>query len=91
VSTLAGLANLCAHAGFGDIATTTIEVTVTFADFHEFWKSQTTLYSPTTKIIDAVDPGQRESLVTRLKSLARMQGNGAVCYSARANAVRTKR
>jgi len=56
-STLAGLANLCDRAGFANITTRTIEITVTFANFSEFWASQTARYSPTTKIIDALDPG----------------------------------
>lgn len=89
-STLAGLANLCDEAGFANIATTTIEVTVSFADFHDFWESQTTRYSPTTKIIDALDPRKRESLVSIVKSLVRVQGDGAIRCSARANAVKAK-
>lgn len=89
-STLAGLANLFDQAGFESIATTTIKVTVAFGDFQDFWESQTTRYSPTTKIIDALDPGQRESLASAVESLARLQGDGAICYSAQANAVRAK-
>ena len=87
-STLAGLADLFERAGFTDIATMTIEVTVAFADFEDFWESQTTPYSPTTKIIAALNRRQRESLVSTVKSLARVQGDGSHCYCARANAVK---
>jgi ubiquinone/menaquinone biosynthesis C-methylase UbiE len=87
-STLTGLASLFDQARLVNIVTTTIEVTVGFTDFQDFWQSQTTRYSPTTGIIDALDPRQREALAAALKSLVRPQGNGTVRYAARANAVK---
>lgn len=89
-STLAGLADLFEQAGFASIVTTTLEVAVAFADFHDFWESQTTRYSPTTTIIAALDSRKRKLLVSTVKSLARVQGDGAICYCARANAVKAK-
>ena len=65
-STLAGLANLCGQAGFADITTTIIEVTVTFANFHKFWESQTIGYRPTTRSSMLWNPKERESVVLPL-------------------------
>ena len=87
-STLSGLAGLFDPARLADIATTTLEVTVGFTDFQDFWQSQTTPYSPTTRIIDALDPRQRQALAATLKSLVRVQANGTIRYAARANAVK---
>ena len=58
--------NLCGQAGFADITTTIIEVTVTFANFHKFWESQTIGYRPTTRSSMLWNPKERESVVLPL-------------------------
>jgi len=68
---------------------TTIEVAVSFANFDDFWESQTTLYSPTTKIINSLGQDERKSLYAALRTTLSEQGDGEVRYSARANAIKS--
>jgi ubiquinone/menaquinone biosynthesis C-methylase UbiE len=89
-SSLSGLAALFEQAGLADPATTTFEVTVAFADFRDFWDSQTTAYSPTTKIVECLSASERESLAERVRTLVSVQMDGSIRYAARANAVKAR-
>jgi ubiquinone/menaquinone biosynthesis C-methylase UbiE len=89
-SGLSALAALFEQAGLADPVTTTIEVTVAFADFRDFWDSQTTSYSPTTKIVEGLSASERESLAESLRTLVSVQMDGSIRYSARANAVKAR-
>ena len=87
-SNLQALAALFGQAGLAGIATTAIEVLVAFADFQDFWDSQTTRYSPTTKIVAALGRTDRQTLVEILRTLVSVRDDGVVEYAARANAVK---
>jgi ubiquinone/menaquinone biosynthesis C-methylase UbiE len=86
-SGLAGLANLFKRARLRAVATTSIEVAVSFRGFDEFWLSQTSRYAPTTKVIAAMSPRRRQALMETIRADLRPL-SGGVGYSARANAVR---
>ena len=53
------------RAGFDAIATRSIDVTVEFPDFEAFWTAQTPSYSPTTRIIAAMDDRRRRATAGR--------------------------
>ncbi|MGH6727350.1 MAG: class I SAM-dependent methyltransferase [Pseudolabrys sp.] len=53
-SSLGALAALFEQAGFAEIATRAIDVTVPFPDFADFWLAQTPSYSPIAKTIAAM-------------------------------------
>ncbi|SEP24565.1 Methyltransferase domain-containing protein [Rhodospirillales bacterium URHD0017] len=88
-SPLPALAALFGQAGLESVEATTIEVAVSFANFDDFWESQTTLYSPTTKIINSLGQDERKSLYAALRTTLSEQGDGEVRYSARANAIKS--
>ena len=79
------------QAGLEDVDTTTIEVSVAFADIADFWDSQTTSYSPTTKMIEGLSAATQKSLAETLRKLAAAQIDGSIRYAARANAVKGRR
>lgn len=89
-SGLPGLAALFERAGLADLVTTTIDVTVAFADFRDFWDSQTTSYSPTTKMVEGLSANERESLIEQVRKLVSVQEYGSIRYAARANAVKAR-
>lgn len=85
------LASLFGQAGFEDIATTSIEVTASFADLDELWHAQTPGYAPITKAIAQMPEIAR----ARLKEVVRAEmptlADGRIAFRARANAVRGRR
>lgn len=87
-SALSALAALFEQAGLEDVDTTTIDVSVAFADFADFWDSQTTSYSPTTKMIEGLSVATQKSLAETLQKLAATRIDGSIRYAARANAVK---
>jgi ubiquinone/menaquinone biosynthesis C-methylase UbiE len=89
-SSVPGLAALFERAGLAELLTTTIDVTVAFADFRDFWDSQTTSYSPTTKIVESLSASELKSLAESLRTLVSVQLDGSIQYSARANAVKAR-
>ena len=89
-STLAALRSLFEAAGFVAIATTTIDVTVPFTGFDDFWTAQTPSYSPTTKAIDAMTERERARLIEAVKSALPIAADGTIAYAARANAINAR-
>jgi ubiquinone/menaquinone biosynthesis C-methylase UbiE len=88
-STLESLRSSFETAGYQDVAVTSFEVAMEFADFDEFWQSQMPSFSPLTKIIGSLPPTERRGL----KALVRRQvlgRGGAISHSARANAVKAR-
>jgi ubiquinone/menaquinone biosynthesis C-methylase UbiE len=86
-SGLAGLADLFTKARLSAVITTSIEVAVSFRGFDAFWLSQTPRYAPTTKVIAAMSPRDRQALIEAVEADLRPLPGG-VGYSARANVVR---
>jgi SAM-dependent methyltransferase len=86
-STLDGLAALFAGAGFDDIATRAIDVTVTFRDFDTCWRTQTPLMHPVGKLIAAMSKADRAALMDAVRAQVPAGPDGKIAYAARANAV----
>ena len=80
------LADLFDKGGLKGIDITSIEVTVSFRDFDDFWRSQTQPNMPTTKVIAAMTPRDRLTLIEAVRTYLRPLRDG-VGYSARATAV----
>ena len=78
-SSLRALTALFEAAGLQDVATTTIEVTLSYVNFEAFWDAQTPSYSPTTRIITAMSAREREQLIERVRAAlprtGRLQSN----------------
>jgi SAM-dependent methyltransferase len=89
-SRLEALRSLFARAGLKDIATRTIDVTMTFPDFNDFWGTQTPAYSPTGKVVASLSEADREKLIGLLRARLPAGPDGSISYSARANAVKAR-
>jgi hypothetical protein len=73
-----------------DIASRTIDVTMSFPDFNEFWRTQTPSYSPTGKAIAALPETDRDKLTESVRARLPAGPDGSTTYSARANAVKAR-
>jgi ubiquinone/menaquinone biosynthesis C-methylase UbiE len=89
-SSLAALTALFEEAGLSDIATRTIEPTLSYPDFETFWHAQMPSYAPTTRIIDAMPAGERERLMEAVRGALPAGPDGTIRYSACANAVKAR-
>lgn len=90
-SSLGALRSLFERAGFEEIATRTIDVTVCFPSFEDFWLAQTPSYSPMTRMIAAMTESERAKLVETVRARVPIPPDGGIEYSARANAIRQSR
>jgi ubiquinone/menaquinone biosynthesis C-methylase UbiE len=88
-SSLAGLTALFARAGLQGIETSSIDVTMRFPDFEDFWASQTPGFNPIVKMIAKLEMSDRTRLIDAVRARV-LRPDGTVEYSARANAVRGK-
>ena len=66
-SRLEALRALFLEAGLEQIETRTVDVCLAYADFTDFWESQTPDYQPTTKIIAQMKPSERTRLMHAVK------------------------
>jgi ubiquinone/menaquinone biosynthesis C-methylase UbiE len=89
-SRLAALHSLFARAGLAEIVTRTIEVTVSFPDFDDFWLAQTPSYSPTTRLIAAMTKMERARLIEAARARVPVGPDGRIEYPARANAIKAR-
>jgi hypothetical protein len=87
-SRLEALTSLFAQAKLTDIDTRTIDVTVSFADFNEFWQSQTPSYTQRGKMIAALSETDREKVIDWVRARLPADPDGRVTHSARANAIK---
>jgi hypothetical protein len=79
---------LFARAGLDELAIKTIDVTVSFRNFDDFWLAQKPSYSPMTKIIAAMTMSERTKLTEAVRARLPSQGDGRIEYPARANAIK---
>jgi SAM-dependent methyltransferase len=86
-SSLTGLNALFTRAGLEDVATCSIDVTMRFAGFDDFWESQTPSFNPIVKMIAKLATSDRTRLIDAVRARV-VRPDGTVQYSARANAVR---
>jgi SAM-dependent methyltransferase len=89
-SRLEALRALFTEGGLKDVATRTIEVTMSFPDFNDFWRTQTPSYSPSGKVIAALSKTDREKLMESVRTGLPVGPDGSIVYSARANAIKAR-
>ena len=89
-SSLAHLRTLFEHAGIEAISTRTIDVSMTFAGFDEYWSSQTPSFLPVTKMIQALPEAERARLQAALRDELTTTPDGRVVCEARANAIKAR-
>jgi ubiquinone/menaquinone biosynthesis C-methylase UbiE len=87
-SSLQALRSLFRRAGLRRIQCATLDVTLAYRDFEDFWQAQTPAYSPTTKIIDAMTENERRRLKRAARETLSVGPHGKIEYTARANAIR---
>ena len=89
-SGLGALISMFERAGFQEIASTSIDITISFPDFESFWQAQTPSYAPTTKIIAAMRSADRERLMESVRAGLPLSPDGTIQYPARANAIKAR-
>ena len=90
ISSRNSLGSAFERAGFHDIDTMSFEISMTFLDFDEFWRSQTPSFSPLASIIQALSPTDRRRLADLVRAALAVQPDGRICSAARANAVKAR-
>jgi SAM-dependent methyltransferase len=87
---LAALSSLFAGAGLEGIVTRTIEVSMDFRDFDDFWRVHTPSLHPITKAIAELRNADRLRLFERVRAELPPGPNGNIAYSVRANAIKAR-
>jgi SAM-dependent methyltransferase len=87
---LDALMSLFKGAGLKDIVTRTIEVTTSFPDFDDFWRSQTPGYSPIGKAIASLTESERVKLIGSVRTILKPSPDGKISYSAYAHAIKAQ-
>ena len=75
-------------AGLEAIETRVIRISVRFANFDDFWDSNTVPVGPQGKVIAEMAPDVRDQLRTRLREQLPVTSDGRILYESFANAVR---
>ncbi len=89
-SRLDAMSSLFAGAGLRDIATRTIDVSMSFLDFEEFWQTQIPAFTPTGKVIASLSEADRERLIEAVRVRLPAAHDGTITHSARANAIKAR-
>lgn len=87
ITDLTGLSALFERAGLNDVVTRSIEVTMRFADFDDFWVAQTPSFNPIARQIGKLEIRERTQLIDAVRAKV-VRPDGTIEYSARANAVK---
>ena len=87
-SGLHALRSLFLRAGLQSPDSRTIDVTLSYVNFEDFWEAQTQGYGPTTRIINTMMEGERRRLKRAVQQALPVGPNGKIEYTARANAIR---
>jgi ubiquinone/menaquinone biosynthesis C-methylase UbiE len=90
-SSIDALASTFEAAGFTALETRSFDVTVSFPSFEEFWEAQTPSYTPIAKKIKAMSEAERTRLTEVLRAELTVSRIGTIEYSARANAIKSRR
>ena len=75
-------------AGLEAIETRVIRIPVRYADFDDFWDSNTVPVGPQGKVIAGMSPGELEQLRMRLREHLPATSDGRIVYESFANAVK---
>jgi ubiquinone/menaquinone biosynthesis C-methylase UbiE len=89
-ASLDALHALFAQAGFKDIVTRTIDVTMRFPNFDDLWRAQTPVFNPLTRTVAALPETDRMRLIEHVRALVPADADGSVACSARANAIKAR-
>jgi SAM-dependent methyltransferase len=89
-SGLDALRSLFEHASFDQIATKTIDVTMSFANFDDLWREQTLNCGPSGKTVEDLSKAERARLIDKLRASLPAGAAGSVFYSARAHAIKAR-
>jgi len=87
-SRLEAMRGCCEMAGLEAIETRVICIPVRYANFDDFWDSNTVPIVPQGKVIAGMSPGTREQLSARLREQLPAASDGQILYESFANAVR---
>jgi len=89
-SSIQALRELFTHTGLAQIETRTIDVTLAYASFDEFWVAQTPGYTATTKVIAAMNERERLRVKRAVQEALPPGPNGSIAYVARAHAIKAR-
>lgn len=89
-TSMEALKRLFAQAGLEQIEVRSVEVTAEFANFDEYWCSQTPAFTPQGRIVSALTPTQRKALIDAVRAALPGHSDGRVIYSAHANAIKSR-
>jgi hypothetical protein len=78
----------CEMAGLEAVETRVIRIPVRYADFDDFWDSNTVPVGPQGKVIAGMSPGEREQLRVRLRKHLPATSDGRIVYESFANAAK---
>lgn len=81
---------LFTDAGLEAAAERSIEVTLTFASFEDYWRSQTAAFTPQGKIVAGLPEGDRLRLKEIVQGTLPTASGGGISYAASANAVKAR-
>jgi hypothetical protein len=82
-----GLRDTLTSAAYAEIDVTTIEASLTYRDFEDYWTSQTATFPhPVAKSVAALSDRDRARLRDTLRATLPAAGDGTITYSSRATA-----
>jgi hypothetical protein len=87
-SRLEAMRGFCETAGLEAVETRVIRIPVRYADFDDFWDSNTVPVGPQGKVIAGMSPGEREQLRVRLRKHLPATSDGRIVYESFANAAK---
>jgi ubiquinone/menaquinone biosynthesis C-methylase UbiE len=87
-SSIEALRSLFEQAGFEEISTQSIDVSVPYNNFEDFWQSQVPPFTSNGKIVAALRETDRAKLIEAVRTALPIDPDGGIAYSARANAVK---
>jgi ubiquinone/menaquinone biosynthesis C-methylase UbiE len=90
VTSMNALKRLFAHVGLERVEVRSIEVRAEFANFDEYWCSQTPAFTPQGRVVSELTPSQREGLIDAVRTALPTNPDGRVFYSAHANAIKSR-
>ncbi|MFT5439234.1 MAG: ubiquinone/menaquinone biosynthesis C-methylase UbiE [Alphaproteobacteria bacterium] len=82
------LERLWNEAELNDVATRRVDITVTYADFEDFWIANTSIPNSVSNAIAKLAPADGEKLKERLRETLSTDADGRISYGACANAVK---
>lgn len=91
LSTPEALGKLWRDGGLEDVQVDRIRITVSFADFEDFWQSQTLSGGPHTAALRKLSPAETEALRAHLRASLPTDAAGRIAYGAAAASVRGRR